>query len=139
MKYNKYIKVIGLLVIVILMLWGGYRFYLSKIKKNTSDEIKLALNEQLTKPNTYDGLDITNIEAYKRGNINYFRFNINNNNETTYNSKVIDIVFFNKTNDVIYKDEMLLGTLKPGETTGIELILDPKTIYQINSFVISDK
>lgn len=131
---NKKYIIISIIILVILFVIFGVYFY---SYKNLKDG-KIALADNMMKSKGYDSLKITNIRAVKKNGYSYLKFTLNNQTDTTYESKVAYIVFFDESNNIISKQEITIPLLEAGKTREFDVILDKK-IFKADNFKISDE
>lgn len=131
---NKKQMIISIIIFIVLFSFYGVFLFKNDKNKNTSIEI----SKKMASPKIYDGLDITDIEAFNINGNYQIRINIKNNTSHDYEAKSVFLVFLNKSGDVTEKKGFSIPHLKSGENF-VSIYVLPKERFKDYTFLISDK
>ena len=131
---NKKQMIISIIIFIVLFSFYGVFLFKNDKNKNTSIEI----SKKMASPKIYDGLNITDIEAFNINGNYQIRINIKNNTSHDYEAKSVFLVFLNKSGDVTEKKGFSIPHLKSGENF-VSIYVLPKERFKDYTFLISDK
>ncbi len=134
-KINK--KQMIIIIVIFIVIFSCYGIFLFNNKKENVDE-NIKISKKMKSPKKFDGLDITDIEAFNINGNYQIRINIKNNTSHDYEAKSVFLVFLNKSGDVTEKKGFSIPHLKSGENF-VSIYVLPKERFKDYTFLISDK